>query len=207
MDHHLETKRDELIGILSEAYADGRVSPEAYERIVKTVHQAGSLSDLMKVTHIVTHKLRQLVPREERAEAPIATNTIDRAVRAFYDAISWRDGTAPSLGALQAVVDRRARFVQGDDNMDVSSFWHLRVGGWVQRVVLPFSQREQSSRTSQFGRIAHRLSLYEAQTVGGNSLGRGVNSFQLVEDGGLWRIVSVLWEEESDDLVLPDDLD
>ena len=127
-------------------------------------------------------------------------------VEAFYSAISWKGQVRPDKEALFALLDNgRALFVHGGDTMDFGQFWHFRVASWV-RTAFPFHQREISATTTIYGRMAHRLSVYVGEMADGTAIGRGVNSFQLALDKDGWRIVSVVWEEERDDLPIPDDL-
>jgi len=55
-----------------------------------------------------------------------------------------------------------------------------------------------------FGKMRQVLSSYESRhNPGEKPFQRGVNSFQLLQDGQRWWIVSVLWDAESKDTPLP----
>ena len=59
-------------------------------------------------------------------------------------------------------------------------------------------ETEIDRRTEESGAIAHVLSRYEARrTVDGPPTSRGANSIQLVRTGGGWRIVSLVWDDDS----------
>ena len=49
------------------------------------------------------------------------------------------------------------------------------------------------------GAIVHVLSAYETKRhpAAVDRLGQGVNSIQLVNEGGAWRVVSLCWDEEA----------
>ena len=56
------------------------------------------------------------------------------------------------------------------------------------------------SRTTIIGNIASRVSIYEtrASASAARALSRGVNLIQLRQDAGIWRVHSLLWQEELD---------
>jgi hypothetical protein len=206
MADSMESLREALIDVLADAYAAGRVSDDAYDRLASAVHRAQG-ADLVKIQKIIAEKLRHANAGSETLGKPAKRgSTVDDVVQAFYAAISWSGTTTPSLDALRAVVAPEVRFVQGMDNMPLDEFWRFRIRWWNQRSALPFAQQEIAERTVRFGHVAHRLSVFRATSAGRDPLGRGVNSFQLVLQNGAWRIVSVTWQEETDDLPIPDDL-
>lgn len=63
-----------------------------------------------------------------------------------------------------------------------------------------FHEQEIARRAEVFGALAHVLSAYETRrspnAVG--YLARGVNSIQLLWDGTSWRVLSLLWDEETE---------
>lgn len=80
----------------------------------------------------------------------------------------------------------------------------LDVEGYIARVEPLFAREgfyetEVARRTEQFGRIAHVWSTYESRRDPGDAqpIMRGVNSFQLFNDGNRWWILSVYWQHAS----------
>ncbi len=71
-----------------------------------------------------------------------------------------------------------------------------------------FWEREIRGQTVRFGNVAHRVSSYESRVGSPDAepVGRGVNSFQLVRFDGRWWIASIIWDVESPDTPIPDDL-
>ncbi len=60
-----------------------------------------------------------------------------------------------------------------------------------------FSEDGISNRIERYGDIAHVFSTYEKHFWGDDrNLGRGINTFQLVQNDGRWWIVSIAWDEE-----------
>jgi hypothetical protein len=61
----------------------------------------------------------------------------------------------------------------------------------------PFYEREISRKTESFGQIMHVFSTYASRkTPDGEPFERGINSFQLFNDGKRWWVVSIYWDAE-----------
>lgn len=60
-----------------------------------------------------------------------------------------------------------------------------------------FSEDGIHNLTERYGDIAHVFSTYEKHLYGRTeNLGRGINTFQMVWNGGRWWILSIAWDEE-----------
>jgi hypothetical protein len=67
-----------------------------------------------------------------------------------------------------------------------------------------FYEKEVSRREERFGHIAHVWSAYKgSRTPGGEVILRGVNSIQLYNDGERWWVVSMVWDNEPTEVLLP----
>jgi hypothetical protein len=68
-----------------------------------------------------------------------------------------------------------------------------------------FYETEIARRTEQFGRIAHVWSTYESRHDPSDPAPfmRGINSFQLFNDGRRWWILSVYWQHENAEHAIP----
>ncbi|MEX0748074.1 MAG: hypothetical protein WD275_08750 [Rhodothermales bacterium] len=61
-----------------------------------------------------------------------------------------------------------------------------------------FAEEEVHHKVDRYGDVAQVFSTYQKHFWGEEQiLGRGINSFQLVHNGGRWWIVSIVWDEES----------
>ena len=69
-----------------------------------------------------------------------------------------------------------------------------------------FFEKETARRTEQFGHIAHVFSTYEARHKAEDKspFMRGINSFQLMNDGKRWWVVTIFWEAETPDNQIPE---
>jgi hypothetical protein len=69
-----------------------------------------------------------------------------------------------------------------------------------------FEERELKHVTKRFGNVATVLSSYEGNVATGKVITRGVNIFQLYFDGKRWWILSMVWDQERPDNMLPPEL-
>ncbi|MDX1508414.1 MAG: DUF4440 domain-containing protein [Woeseiaceae bacterium] len=67
-----------------------------------------------------------------------------------------------------------------------------------------FRETEISQEATVFGNIARLASVYEFELVEGDqtATGRGVNFFNLINDGSGWKIMSIVWDNERPGLSL-----
>jgi hypothetical protein len=86
----------------------------------------------------------------------------------------------------------------------------LDIDGYIARVEPLFAEqgfyeKEVARRIEQFGQIAHVWSTYESRHDPGDPepFMRGINSIQLFYDGTHWWIVSVYWQHESAEHLIP----
>lgn len=70
-----------------------------------------------------------------------------------------------------------------------------------------FHEREIGRRVEQYGNIAHAFSAYESlHAIGEPAFARGVNSIQLMKDGGRWWVVTIFWDSEREGNPVPEGL-
>jgi len=87
--------------------------------------------------------------------------------------------------------------------MDVDGYM-ARVGDYFDKN--GFIETEVARRTEQFGRIAHAFSTYESRHNADDPqpFMRGINSFQLFNDGRRWWIVTIYWQHENTECPIPE---
>jgi hypothetical protein len=68
-----------------------------------------------------------------------------------------------------------------------------------------FLEREISHRMELFGRVAQRFSTYEARfdRKAKEPFAVGINSTQRIETGGSWKVASLVWNNQTDELKIP----
>jgi hypothetical protein len=143
------------------------------------------------------------------APKPDDVKSIDAIMGAVYDVISGPPGERDwtrfrslflSTARLTAATkDKdgtvRLRPMSADD-------YAARAGGYVLKN--GFFERPIVNRVQTFGNVAQVFSSYESRHAAGEApFARGINSFQLLNDGKRWWVVSILWDEERADNPLP----
>ena len=130
----------------------------------------------------------------------------------MYDVISGEAGEARdwdrwhSLFAENATLSVVGRGPDGDVGRAVMTpaSYAERSGPILERN--GFFENEIGRVTEEYGLIAHAFSAYESFRSASDDepFARGINSFQLMNDGERWWVVSVFWQGESPEFPLPD---
>jgi len=147
-----------------------------------------------------------------RAAAPADVQSMDAILHAAYDAISGPAGPRdwPRFYTLFAP-DARLILTRRDSTtgkkvlfaMTTEKFAQLAGASFSTR---PFYEREIGREYNTFGAVTQVFSTY-ASFAGPNDprpFQRGINSFQLFNDGTRWYIVTIYWDIERPDLPIPE---
>ena len=157
---------------------------------------------------------------------PADVESIDAIIAASYDVISGPRAKKRDWARERSLFYSGARLiptatVPGKNDVDLAT-GRVRPNGGLAPLVLDvegyiarvepifekegFYETEVARRTEQFGRIAHVWSTYESRHDPSEAkpFMRGVNSFQLFNDGTRWWILSVYWQHESSQYLLPE---
>jgi len=141
-------------------------------------------------------------------------SSIDALITAAYDVISGPAAARRDWERERSLFFPGARLiptatVPGRNDVDLAPLI-LDVDGYIERVEPIFAkagfyETELARRTEQFGRIAHVWSTYESRYSKDDPkpFMRGINSFQLFNDGTRWWIVNIYWQHESADYPIP----
>jgi hypothetical protein len=144
---------------------------------------------------------------------PRDVESINAIIAAAYDVISGPAGRKPDWNRERSLFYPCARIVPtasvpGRNDVDLEPQM-LDVEKYIARVEpllqQGFYEKEIARRTEHFGRIAHVWSTYESRHDPSDPTPfmRGINSFQLFNDGKRWWILSVYWQHESADHAIP----
>jgi hypothetical protein len=135
--------------------------------------------------------------------------SVDSLVRAVYDVISGPAGDRDWNGFRSLCVPQ-ARLTKASEAADGSAVVRLltvddfvkAAGDAVRKE--PFYESPMVSRTLTYGRVAQVFSSYESRHAPADQpFQRGINSFQLLNDGKRWWVLSILWDQERPDNPLP----
>jgi hypothetical protein len=136
----------------------------------------------------------------------------DAIVAALYDAISgpacqhrdwdrYRGLFAPGGRAIPKVANSDGTFGIRAETPDE---YAATVKGSMEE--FGFFEKEVSHVGESFNGIVHRFSTYESRRAANDAtpFARGINSFQLLNDGKRWWVVTVYWAGERPDAKIPD---
>jgi len=140
-------------------------------------------------------------------------SSIDNIVQASYETISGEVGVPRQWSRDRSLYDPNVRFVSISVNPETKavtahseSHQDFVDGSDAFLVKEGFEERELKRVTKRFGNVATVLSSYEGKLATGKVITRGVNIFQLYFDGKRWWILSMVWDQERPDNVLPAEL-
>jgi hypothetical protein len=154
-------------------------------------------------------------PASQPAAAPAANpadvSSIDAIVHAAYDTISGPAGRQRDWNRFRSLFVSGARLAAVVPNQQ----------GGLRTVVLSpedyiqhddpyfqkngFFEREVARRTERFAGVAQVFSTYESRHAADDPkpFERGINSFQLMNDGRRWWIVTIFWQGETSESPIP----
>lgn len=143
--------------------------------------------------------------------------SIDAIIAAAYNVISGPAGEKRDLererslfiaGARLIPTSQKPGAVERDED---SPLQVLDVEGYIERVTPYFEkngfyEKEIARRIEQFGNIAHVWSTYESRhnTDDPEPFMRGINSIQLLYENNRWWIVTIYWQHEDAEFLIPE---
>lgn len=145
------------------------------------------------------------------AGAPADVKSVDAILGALYDVISGPAGKARDWNRFRSLFIPGARLIP---------LVQKKEGGYETRVMSPddyvtraqgafdkqgFFEHEISRRTHRWSHIVEVFSVYESRHAAEDAtpFARGINSIQLMYDGGRWWVVTIMWEAETPQIHLP----
>ncbi|HEX5735462.1 MAG TPA: hypothetical protein VF131_21725 [Blastocatellia bacterium] len=146
------------------------------------------------------------------AANPADVASIDAVIAAVYDVISGPAGKKRDWQRMRSLFIPGARMIPTGKNregafastvVDVEGYI-TRSGNYLE--TNGFFEKETARRTEQYGHIAHVFSTYEARHKAEDKAPfmRGINSFQLMNDGKRWWVVTIFWEAETPENPIPE---
>ncbi len=135
---------------------------------------------------------------------PADVGSADAILRAHYDQISGPAGPR-DWNRYRSLMAPHARIIPSLPRSDGGpGITVLGVEDYIRRATPivnsdGFFVVEVSRKMEAFGNITHAFSTYEVRrtaALSGKPFMRGINSFQLVNNGNRWWIVSISWDAE-----------
>jgi hypothetical protein len=143
---------------------------------------------------------------------PADVASIDSIMKAVYDVISGDAGKARDWDRFRTLFHKDARMIPSGKNAKtgVTGANALTPEDYIKRVEPVFAkdgffEREKARRVEQYGNIAHVFSTYESFRKADDKAPfmRGINSFQLLNDGKRWWVVTIFWLGETPENPIP----
>ena len=147
---------------------------------------------------------------------PADVESIDAIITASYRLISGNAGEKRDWLRVRSLFAPGARLIPLNKKVGVrlaagKTPEPLDVDAYVARVTDYFDQTgffetEIARRTEQYDQIAHAFSVYESRHSADDPepFIRGINSFQLFNDGKRWWILTIYWQQEYPDKPIPE---
>ena len=146
------------------------------------------------------------------AADPGDVSSPEAIVRAVYDVISGEQGEARDWDRWHSLFLPGATLHPVGADGDGWTAASMTPSDFVQSadsafVADGFYEVEIGDVTEVYGNIAHRLSSYASFRSSSETepFNRGINSFQLLNDGDRWWVLSILWQHEFQGGPIPDE--
>ncbi len=143
---------------------------------------------------------------------PADVESIDSIIKAVYDVISGDAGAKRDWDRFHSLFYKNARLIPSGKNATtgVVGATALSPEEYVKRVEPVFAkdgfyERELASRREVYGNIAQVFSTYVSFRKADDKkpFMRGINSFQLLNDGKRWWIMTIFWQGETPENPIP----
>jgi hypothetical protein len=162
------------------------------------------------VLFLAFNSMAQTTEIKEANPADVAS--VDAIMKAVYDVISGAAGEKRDWDRFRTLFHKDARMIPSGKNPQTGVFGARAYTPeeYIKRTEPVFAkdgfyERETARRTEIYGNIAHIFSTYEAfrSLSDKKPFLRGINSFQLMNDGKRWWVMTIFWQAETADNPLP----
>ncbi len=149
---------------------------------------------------------------QAKAADPADVGSLDSIMKAVYSVISGDAGKPRDWDRFRSLFHKDARLIPSGKNAQtgVIGARSFTPDEYINRSQAFFEKEgfyesEKARRVEMYGNIAHVFSTYESRHAPGDSkpFARGINSFQLLNDGKRWWVITIYWLGETPDNPLP----
>lgn len=143
---------------------------------------------------------------------PSDVASIDAIMKSVYDVISGEAGQKRDWDRFRSLFHKDARLIPSGKNptTGVVGARVLSAEEYVTRASATmekdgFFEREIARKTDVYGNIAQVFSTYESfhKKDDKTPFARGINSFQLLNDGKRWWVITIYWQGETPENPIP----
>lgn len=155
-------------------------------------------------------------PTQAQEADPADVESIDAIIAAVYDVISGPSDQERDWDRFRTMFHPEARLIPTGKRPDgtvvanvftVDEYADVAANQFSNASIFQgkgFYEVEAAQRVERYGNIAHVWSTYESRfDPSEEPFQRGINTFQLMHDGTGWKVMSILWQAESEDAPIP----
>jgi hypothetical protein len=137
--------------------------------------------------------------------------TLEATLDALYASISFAKGAKPRLDLLRALFLPQGLLINNNTPetpavMGVEDFCGVVETALASGNLTEFHEKEIARTIEVFGNIAHVFSTYEARfdAASKEPFSVGINTIQLIRTGGRWRVCSMAWNDQTEQMRIPE---
>jgi len=143
---------------------------------------------------------------------PADVSSLDSIMKGVYEVISGDAGKPRDWDRFRSLFYQGARLIPTNKNAQTGVIgaktlspedYIARVGPFFAKE--GFYEKEIARQVQQYGSVAHVFSTYESKHAPSDAkpFARGINSFQLLFDGKRWWVMTIYWQSETPDNLIP----
>jgi hypothetical protein len=142
----------------------------------------------------------------------MSTRQLDYITEDFYESLSFMDSELPDLETVRELFYPPGLLINMSFGNPITYTIDSFIASLEEQIeeeqLSQFMQRELFSKTDIFGRVAQRTSVYEYSLRYHEieNLPRGINYIQFIQVGDLWRISSMIWNDETANYRVPKEM-
>ncbi|WDF53461.1 hypothetical protein [Mucilaginibacter sp. KACC 22063] len=139
----------------------------------------------------------------------MSKKAIDDLTSDFYKGISFKTGQRPDYSEVLNMFDNDGILINNSFAVPLRFTPETFVQALESQVangnMRQFFQHEAYSKTEIFGKVAQRLSVYEYSFADHKieHMPRGINFVQFIQVEGKWKILSMAWNDENENYIIP----
>src|SRR4051812_16352131 len=161
---------------------------------------------------LVLLSLTSAMAQTQKDASPADVSSLDNIMKAVYDAISGDAGKPRDWDRFRSLFYDGARLIPTGKNAQtgVVTAHALSPDDYIKRAEPYFAkegfyEREVARRVETYGSVTHVFSTYESRhsLADKTPFARGINSFQLFNDGKRWWVMTIYWQAETPQLPIP----
>ena len=170
------------------------------------------MKNLIICVAIIAAAFQTTMAQTNKEANPDDVSTLDGIMKAVYDVISGDAGKPRDWDRFRSLFHKDARLIPSSKNAQTGVIGAnaLTPDQYVTRVEPFFAkegfyERELARHVDNYGNIAQVFSTYQSfhSPSDKTPFMRGINSFQLLNDGKRWWVITIYWQAESTDNPIP----